>query len=164
MPISMIRICVLSPVAMNWLETAVSPKAVNTEVSPSSTGMPAASSAPKASSRMISVIGTDRNSAFWKSCLSLSSNRLPDEASPNCSTRRPGWSAATAFTAASIGTILSTAFSESPRMSKRMSAARPSCERSGTWMFVTVVRPPTRSRTSAATAFRSALARRPLRV
>ena len=49
-------------------------------------------------------------------------------------------------------------------MSKRMSAARPSCERSGTWMLVTVERPPTRSRTSAATAFRSAVARRPLRV
>ena len=74
MPISIIRICVLSPVAMNWLETAVRPKAVNTEVRPSSTGMPAASSAPNARSRMIRVIGMERNSAFWKSFASWSSN------------------------------------------------------------------------------------------
>ena len=79
----------LSPVAMNWLETAVRLKAVKTEVRPSRTGMPAASSAPNASSRMNSVIGSERNSAFWKSCASLSSNALPDDASPNSSTRSP---------------------------------------------------------------------------
>ena len=89
--------------------------------------MPAASSAPNATIRMISVIGIERISAFWKSGASLSSNALPDDASPNCSTRSAGCAAATASTAASIGATLSTASSGSPRMSNGCSAERPSC-------------------------------------
>ena len=52
--------------------------------------MPAASMAPNATTRMISVIGTDSVSAFWKSELSLSSNCLPLVASPKPSISRDG--------------------------------------------------------------------------
>ncbi len=106
----------------------------------------------------------ERNSAFWKSCASFSSNCLLDDASPNSSTRRPECARATVATAASIGATLSPALAESPRMSKRMSAARPSFERWGAWMLVTAATAPTRACTSADTALRSPAASGPLRV
>ena len=58
---------------MSWLATPSRPIEANTDERPSSTGMPAARSAPKASIRMISVIGMESFSAFWKSEASLSS-------------------------------------------------------------------------------------------
>src|SRR5690242_17541534 len=55
-----------------WLTSAVSPSAASTAVMPSSRGMPAATSAPKASTRITSVTGTDVSSARWKSVLTRS--------------------------------------------------------------------------------------------
>ncbi len=125
MPISIIRIWVLSPVGMIWLESVVRPNAANTEVRPSSTGMPAASRAPNATIRMISVIGMDSISAFWKSEASLSSNALPDVASPKPSISRDGCAATTALVAASIGATLSVASFGSPLTVNGRRAARP---------------------------------------
>ena len=59
--------------------------------SASSTGMPAATIAPKATTRMSSVIGSDSVSARLKSFSSVSASALPTLASPNCSTRSSGW-------------------------------------------------------------------------
>ena len=53
---------------MRWLTSAVSPSAAATAVIPSSSGMPAATSAPKATTRISSVTGSDVTSARWKSC------------------------------------------------------------------------------------------------
>ena len=48
-----------SDIGSTWLISATSPSVARTAVSPSSSGMPAATSAPKATSRMISVSGTE---------------------------------------------------------------------------------------------------------
>jgi hypothetical protein len=93
MPISIIRIGALSEVGIALDATAARPIAENTEVSPSSTGRPAASSAPNATTRISSVIGIDSRSALAKSLDSLSSRALPADAPPNCSTRTPGCAA-----------------------------------------------------------------------
>src|ERR1035441_10232482 len=50
-----------------WLSSSVWPIAAATAVKPKSSGTPAATNAPKASTRMISVIGTEVASAMWKS-------------------------------------------------------------------------------------------------
>ena len=55
-----------------------------TAVSPSSSGTPAATSAPKARIRMISVIGSERNSAFLKSSENDFESALLALAPPNC--------------------------------------------------------------------------------
>ena len=52
---------------MRWLTSAVSPSAAATAVMPSSSGIPAATSAPKAKSRISSVTGSEVTSARWKS-------------------------------------------------------------------------------------------------
>ena len=58
---------------MSWLATPSRPIEAKTDERLSSTGMPAARKAPKARTRMISVIGIESFSAFWKSAESLSS-------------------------------------------------------------------------------------------
>ena len=51
----------------------MSPIPAATAVSPSSTGIPAATSAPNARKRIANVIGTLKSSAFWKSLFIVSS-------------------------------------------------------------------------------------------
>ena len=58
----------------------------STAVKPSSSGRPAATSAPNATSRMISVIGSERNSARWKSSSNASPSSFSADASPNSPT------------------------------------------------------------------------------
>ena len=64
----------------------------------SRSGRPAATIAPKANSRMISVTGSDIVSAFWRSLVEHFWRALPALASPNCSIRSSGW----AFCAAAV--------------------------------------------------------------
>ena len=54
-----------------------------TAVTPSSSGTPAATSAPNATMRMIRVIGSERTSAFWKSSSNAFEIALSALASPN---------------------------------------------------------------------------------
>ena len=58
---------VLEPMGSHRLGTASSETATTTALPASSTGMPAAISAPNTASSRISVIGTDVSSALWKS-------------------------------------------------------------------------------------------------
>ncbi len=70
-----------------------------TAVSARSSGRPAATSAPNATTRISSVIGSERNSAFLKSSSKDFDSALSALASPNCSTRSCGlafWAAAVA--------------------------------------------------------------------
>ena len=117
-----------SSTGMIWLGSATSPMAIATEVRPSSSGMPAATRAPNAITRMISVIGTEVTSALAKS----SENALPSAllalAPPNSSTRSCGFWCPALTTAASIGSMRSLALSESPATLKLTSAERPSLE------------------------------------
>jgi hypothetical protein len=76
-----------------------------TAVNPSSSGTPAATSAPNARIRMTSVIGSDRNSAFLKSSSKDFDRALSALAPPNCPTNTSGLSALTFATEATIGSI-----------------------------------------------------------
>ena len=70
-----------------------------TAVTPSSSGTPAATSEPNATMRMISVIGSERTSAFWKSSSNAFEMALSALASPNWPTNTCGlafWAAAVA--------------------------------------------------------------------
>ena len=66
-PISRITELIDSSTCNRWLSSAVSPSAAATAVMPSRSGIPAATSAPKASTRIRSVTGSEVNSARWKS-------------------------------------------------------------------------------------------------
>ena len=70
-----------------------------TAVSPSSIGTPAATSEPKATTRMSSVIGSDSVSARVKSWPSERLSAWLALASPNSSIRSDGWSRAVAAVA-----------------------------------------------------------------
>ncbi len=102
--------------------------AIATEESPSSSGMPAATSAPNAITRMISVIGSEVTSALAKSSWNAFSSALLALAEPNSATRRSGWPLAAFATDDSIGPIRCLALSESPATEKVTSAERPSRE------------------------------------
>ena len=69
----------------------------------SSTGIPAATSAPNAKIRMISVSGTDSVRAFAKSSLKLLFSALVALASPACWITISGWARCAAAVAASDG-------------------------------------------------------------
>ena len=71
MPISRITDCVELVAATTWLATAERPIVASTPENARRTGSPAATSAPNATSRMISVTGTEEYSARWKSLLSV---------------------------------------------------------------------------------------------
>ena len=99
-----------------------------TAVTPSSSGRPAATSAPNASSRITSVIGSEIVSAFLRSSSNIFETALPVLASPNCSMRSSGCAFCAAAVAARIGSTLSSAFSESPLISKFTATEWPSRE------------------------------------
>ena len=114
---------------MTWLRSAVRPSAAATAVMPSSSGIPAAASAPKAKTRITSVTGSELTSARWKSCWKRCVMALLELASPNSPTNSPGWAAWTASAAASAGATRSVAVSGSPVIWNVTSAAVPSVER-----------------------------------
>ena len=73
-----------------WLIGPIRPSVPITAVTASSSGMPAATSAPKATTRISSVIGSERTSARLKSLSSALLSALSALASPNCSIRSFG--------------------------------------------------------------------------
>jgi hypothetical protein len=79
-----------SSAGQRWLGNAISPIAATTAVSARSTGIPAATAAPNAASRIASVIGIDRYSARLKSRPTLSSSSFDALASPNSPTKYSG--------------------------------------------------------------------------
>ena len=91
--------------------------------------MPAATSAPKASTRITSVIGSEVTSAFLKSSSNFFEIALSALASPNCSMRSSGFARWAAAVAASVASTRSLASSSSfAASSKLTSAERPSFE------------------------------------
>ena len=91
-------------------------------------------------------------SAFLPSFASWAAISLAAEASPNCSTRTPGWAAWAAATAASGLSTSFSACSSVPASLKLTTTERPSLEASGRSISVTPsIRPrrPTTSRTAA---------------
>ena len=102
-----------------------------TAVAPSTSGRPAATSAPNAATRMISSRPYEIVSAFLPSFASWAAISLAAEASPNCSTRTPGWALWTAATAASGFSTSCSTCSSVPPMSKFTRTERPSLETSG---------------------------------
>ena len=78
-----------------------------TAVTPSSSGTPAATSAPNATMRISSVIGSERTSAFWKSSSNAFEIALSALASPNCSTHTSGLAFCAAAVAASVASTRS---------------------------------------------------------
>ncbi len=100
-----------------------------TAVIASSSGIPAATSAPKASTRITSVIGSEVTSAFWKSSSNFLLSALPALASPNCSIRSLGLAFCAAAVLSSVASTRSLASSSSLAVSSKLtSAERPSSE------------------------------------
>ncbi len=96
---------------------------------PSSTGIPAITSAPNATSRMTRVIGRLRSVALARSLFSQLVKSCWMEAEPTSSTRRPGWSACAADTTRWIGASRSAALSVVVSSRAGTSTAVPSAER-----------------------------------
>ena len=90
--------------------------------------MPAAMSAPKASTRMTSVTGRERTPAFPRSSANACSTPFAALASPNSPMKSCGWAPCAASTWARTGSIFSAASSFAPRISNSTSAERPSAE------------------------------------
>src|SRR5918995_3358075 len=110
-----------SDIGSSWLATATSPIVASTALSPSRSGIPAATTAPKATSRMISVTGTENSPAFFRSSVNVANSAF-SVLSPNEPTKKSGCAFCTSATRATTGSILSTASSEGPRISIRTSA------------------------------------------
>ncbi len=111
--------------------TPSAPSAPATEVRPSSSGTTAATSAPKATMRMISVIGSETSSAWLRSSLTTLLMAWPAEASPASCSVAPGCEAATDATTRSSGATCSSALSGSPRSCTCTSCSRPAGARQG---------------------------------
>ncbi len=90
--------------------------------------MPAATSAPKATTRIRSVTGSEVTSACWKSSWMRFMIALLALASPNSPTNRPGWARWTAAVAASAGPTRFFAVSGSPVIWKVSRTAVPSLD------------------------------------
>ena len=82
---------------------------------------------------MISVIGSERNSAFLKSSENDFESALLALAPPNCPTNTFGLSALTFATEATIGSMRLLVWSSSPRTLNSTSTERPSLE---TWPWL----------------------------
>ena len=92
----------------------IRPIVAATDEMASSSGTPAAASAPKAMTRMISVTGSEVISAFLKSSSNDLEMALSALASPNWAMRRSGWAFWAAAVAARTASIFSSASSSSP--------------------------------------------------
>ena len=115
----------LAPTGSQWLGMASSEIAIITAVAASSSGMPAAISAPNTTSSRTSETGTEVISAFLKSLpvlLLMARSTLAPPASPILS---PGWCAWTAATALSAGTTALSSLSGLPATSKVTSVEFP---------------------------------------
>ena len=66
-----------SDIGSTWLMSATMPSVARTAVRASRSGMPAATSAPKATTRMISVSGTENSPAFFRSSKKPASTAFP---------------------------------------------------------------------------------------
>ena len=99
--------------------------AAATEVRPSSSGTAAATTAPNASSRITSVIGSEITSARWRSFWRISSKPLSTEPPPAWCSVASGWARAIAATVRWIGATCSEASSGSPRSVTWTSTLRP---------------------------------------
>lgn len=154
----------MSFIGIRWLTTATSPVVARNAVIASATGSSAATSAPKAISRMPSATGTAEYSARLKSLPKASSKIFWELASPNSSTRRSLCCSCTPRTAARTGSTRSDAVSGSPSMSNLTRADLPSAEivsmSYGDWTLVTlpvsftaVITPPTTVRNAGSVAF-----------
>ena len=128
MPTSSTTDEVVLPTGSQWLGIASSEMALVTAVPASSSGMPAAISAPNTHSSSTSVIGTEVTSARRKSELMMLLVARSTLAWPDSATRRPGWAAWTAATARSAGTTVLSALSGLPTTLNVTSAERPSRE------------------------------------
>ena len=111
MPINRITDLVASPAATTWLASADRPIVASTPEKASSTGSPAATSAPNAISRISSVTGTVEYSARWKSFVSVLFSSWVELANPNSATVNPGWRSWTCATASSTGCTFLSALS-----------------------------------------------------
>ena len=119
---------VVLPIGSHRLGMASSEMAAATAVPASSSGMPAAISAPNTTSSSTSVTGTEVTSAWRKSALTMLLVARPTLASPASAIRSPGWAACTAATARwALATIWS-ALSGLPATSNVTRADRPSRE------------------------------------
>ena len=87
----------LASIGEMWLGSAIRPRAAITVVTPRSRGTSAATRAPNAITRIRRVSGSESNSACARSDANVSFSSLFELTLPNCSTRRSGWSAATAL-------------------------------------------------------------------
>ena len=106
-----------------WLSSSVTPSAASTAVKPSSSGTPAATSAPNATTRISSVIGTEVASALWKSSLTSLLIALLLLAVPSSPMNSPGWARCTAVVADKAAATRFCAVSGSPVIWKVTSAA-----------------------------------------
>lgn len=93
----------LSSTGMILLGIASSPIVAITAVIPSSSGMPAATRAPKASNRIPRVIGMESSPAFFRSSVKTAFNSLSALARPNSSMVKSGCAACAAAVASRIG-------------------------------------------------------------
>ena len=110
------------------LGIASSDTATITALPASSTGMPAAISAPNTAISRISVIGTEVSSALWKSWLITVLAAWSVLASPASWTSRPGWLACTRATAARSALTVLSALAFGPATWNVTRAVRPSAE------------------------------------
>ena len=113
-----------SSIGMSELGSATRPNVAMIAVRASRSGMPAATSAPKTTSRMISVTGIESSPAFLRSSMKAASTSL-SALTPNEPMNSSGCAACTSSTAATTGSIFVVASSGSPTISKSTSAARP---------------------------------------
>ena len=116
---------VVWPIGSQWLGMASSEIAEITAVPASSSGMPAAISAPNTMSSSTSETGIEVTSAFLKSLLVMLPVARSRLASPASSIFSPGWCAATAATAFMAGTTAWSSFPGLPATWKVTSADRP---------------------------------------
>ena len=104
-----------------------------TAVSASSSGSPAATSAPKTKSSTIRVNGTDRSPACASCWLNASFSALPELIEPASPTKKPVWRPAILPVAVVIRSIRFIATSCFPRMSNSTMAVCPSAETWSGW-------------------------------
>ena len=126
MPIIRMTSWATSTVGITWLTIEFRPNVASTAENASSTGIPAATSAPNAINRMIMVSGRETLRAFAKSALILSLRTCVADASPNSRMERSGLAARSDATPSITGWMRSGAVSLSPEIWNRTSAECPS--------------------------------------
>jgi hypothetical protein len=133
MPMSSTTSDVLEPTGSHCPGSASSEIAVVTAVAASSSGMPAAISAPNTAISRISVTGTDVTSARRKSWPINALAARSVLASPASWIRRPGWRAAIVATAWRAGATAWSSWLACPGIVKVTSALRPALATSPAW-------------------------------